>query len=121
MAHSEPGAPLISQVEKEPELEVEPIPDVEWWDARILSSGVYEEPREQADAGASGEPIRGLNRERITSYVEHPVPLEPPAEGEAPPPRPLMLTKKVPMQRASLPLLCMAAHRAGTPDAYPPR
>ena len=89
------GGPLCLQVEKEPEQELEPIPDVEWWDARILNTGAYAEPAEQPDAGDSTGLDQGLNRDRITAYVEHPVPIEPPAEGEVPPPRPLMLTKKV--------------------------
>jgi U4/U6 small nuclear ribonucleoprotein PRP3 len=31
---------------------------------------------------------------KITLYVEHPVPLDPPAEAPPPAPRPLMLTPK---------------------------
>ncbi len=31
---------------------------------------------------------------QITIYVEHPVPIEPPAEEAPPPPQPLKLTKK---------------------------
>ena len=31
---------------------------------------------------------------QITHYVEHPVPLEPPAEQAAPPPQPLKLTAR---------------------------
>ncbi|EIE27173.1 PRP3-domain-containing protein [Coccomyxa subellipsoidea C-169] len=54
---------------KEPELD--PIPDVEWWDARILR-----------------------DPEKITILVEHPVPIDPPAEEPPPPPMPLMLTAK---------------------------
>lgn len=70
---------------------MEPIPDVEWWDARILSNGLYPDPADASDS----EPYLGIKTELITSYVEHPVPIEPPAEAAAPPPRPLMLTKKV--------------------------
>lgn len=96
-------------------MELEPIPDVEWWDARILSSGAYQEPSEQSSGAASGGSEWGLNRERITAYVEHPVELEPPAEGEAPPPRPLMLTKKVPV----LPLPLRAEAAATARSAHP--
>ena len=53
----------------------------EWWDAALLSDG--------ASYGA------GVLREKITLYVEHPVPLAPPAgaEAPAPAPQPLKLTK----------------------------
>ena len=53
----------------------------EWWDAALLSDG--------KSYGAE------VLREKITLYVEHPVPLPPPAGAEAPPPppQPLKLTK----------------------------
>lgn len=41
------------------------------------------------------EEISGLREDKITIYVEHPVPLEPPAEEMMPPPMPLPLTTKV--------------------------
>ena len=72
----------------EPEqIPLEDIPEVEWWDVRILTGPSYQE----AFAGEGG-PVR---EDRVTLYVEHPVPIEPPAEPAAPPPMPLMLTKKV--------------------------
>ncbi|KAK6929274.1 Pre-mRNA-splicing factor 3 [Dillenia turbinata] len=64
------------------------IPDVEWWDKPFLHSGDY------------GDIIDGmmsedkLKMEKITIYVEHPLPIEPPAEPAPPPPQPLKLTKK---------------------------
>jgi U4/U6 small nuclear ribonucleoprotein PRP3 len=53
----------------------------EWWDAALLADG--------ASYGAD------VLREKITLYVEHPVPLAPPAgaEAPAPAPQPLKLTK----------------------------
>ena len=69
---------------KEPE---EPIPEVEWWDALLLQNKVYE-------INDEGE-ISNLREDKITIYVEHPVPLEPPAEEVQPPPMPLPLTQKV--------------------------
>ena len=52
-----------------------------WWDAALLADG--------ASYGAD------VLREKITLYVEHPVPLAPPAgaEAPAPAPQPLKLTK----------------------------
>ena len=64
----------------------EPIPDVEWWDAGILlNPKTYEHEDEGGPA---------INQRKITIYIEHPVPLEPPVEGAAPPPMPLPLTTK---------------------------
>ena len=60
------------------------VPDVEWWDARLLANGSYEH--------VEGKPV--VNEARITIYVEHPVPLEPPVEAAPPPPMPLMLTQR---------------------------
>ena len=53
----------------------------EWWDAALLVDG----------ASYGGDVLR----EKITLYVEHPVPLAPPAgaEAPAPAPQPLKLTK----------------------------
>jgi U4/U6 small nuclear ribonucleoprotein PRP3 len=68
---------------KKPE---DPIPDVEWWDAEILRNGKYEdiEVLDPKDAFVHD----------LWIYVEHPVPIAPPAEPAAPPALPLMLTKQ---------------------------
>ncbi|KAJ8760279.1 hypothetical protein K2173_011691 [Erythroxylum novogranatense] len=66
----------------------DPIPEVEWWDVPLLRNNTY------------GEIFDGvvneceLKMEKITIYVEHPRPIEPPAEPAPPPPQPLKLTKK---------------------------
>nr|XP_011469725.1 PREDICTED: U4/U6 small nuclear ribonucleoprotein Prp3 [Fragaria vesca subsp. vesca] len=66
----------------------DPIPEVEWWDVPFLLSGTY------------GELVDGripedrLKLDKITIYVEHPQPIEPPVEPAPPPPQPLKLTKK---------------------------
>jgi U4/U6 small nuclear ribonucleoprotein PRP3 len=68
--------------EKEP-----PVPDVEWWDTRIL-----------ADKTTYGVGVNGgefaLKADRITHYIEHPVLLDPPVQAPPPPPQPLKLTKQ---------------------------
>ncbi|MED6159114.1 Protein rdm16 [Stylosanthes scabra] len=66
----------------------EQIPDIEWWDVPLLQPGNY---GDIAD-GTIGEDK--LKMEKITFYVEHPRPIEPPAEPAPPPPQPLKLTKK---------------------------
>ncbi|KAI4302365.1 hypothetical protein MLD38_038118 [Melastoma candidum] len=64
------------------------IPESEWWDLPLLRDGTY------------GEVIDGslpddkLKPDKINFYVEHPRPIEPPAEPAPPPPQPLKLTKK---------------------------
>ncbi|KAF2318630.1 hypothetical protein GH714_009457 [Hevea brasiliensis] len=65
----------------------EPIPEIEWWDVPLLPSGAYSDIED-------GDIIDKLKMEKITIYVEHPRPIEPPAEPAPPPPQPLKLTKK---------------------------
>lgn len=66
----------------------DPIPDVEWWDVTLLQSGTYGDITDGAIVDNK------LKMEKITIYVEHPRPIEPPAEPAPPPPQPLKLTKK---------------------------
>lgn len=61
------------------------VPDVEWWDAHILANGSYDDV---SDGRWDIKP------EKITPYVEHPVPMQPPMEAPPPPPQPLKLTKR---------------------------
>ncbi|GKV28544.1 hypothetical protein SLEP1_g37581 [Rubroshorea leprosula] len=65
----------------------DPIPEVEWWDLPLLATGSY------GDAGGEVTEDK-LKIDKITIYVEHPRPIEPPAEPAPPPPQPLKLTKK---------------------------
>ncbi|GJT91657.1 copper-transporting ATPase HMA4-like protein [Tanacetum coccineum] len=55
-------------------------------DVPLLDSGTYRNITE----GGLAEDI--LKKEKITLYVEHPRPIEPPAESAPPPPQPLKLT-----------------------------
>lgn len=89
-----------------------PLPRVEWWDALILrrgqpdalAAGSTAAARAAAAEGANGAgaatkpPIAryelGVDPEKVTFYVEHPPPVEPPAEPAPPPPQPLPLTAK---------------------------
>ena len=57
-------------------------------DAPLLVSGNY------GDMTDSNIAEDKLKMEKITFYVEHPRPIEPPAEPAPPPPQPLKLTKK---------------------------
>ncbi|XP_044508763.1 protein RDM16-like isoform X3 [Mangifera indica] len=64
------------------------IPEIEWWDMPLLLNGSY------VDISNGGMVEDKLKKEKITIYVEHPCPIEPPAEAAPPPPQPLKLTKK---------------------------
>ncbi|CAA2997651.1 RDM16-like isoform X3 [Olea europaea subsp. europaea] len=66
----------------------DPIPEVEWWDVPFLKQGNY---GDISDGTVTEDKLR---MEKITIYVEHPRPIEPPAEAAPPPPQPLKLTKK---------------------------
>ena len=55
---------------------------IEWWDSAIVSNGEYDPE------------CTNINLVKITPYVQHPVPIQPPAEQPAPPPQPLKLTRK---------------------------
>ncbi|GAX81848.1 hypothetical protein CEUSTIGMA_g9276.t1 [Chlamydomonas eustigma] len=61
-------------------------PDVEWWDRNLMPSGSYEEDVREESVN--------IKENKISIYVEHPIPIEPPAEAQPPPPQPLKLTKK---------------------------
>lgn len=90
------------QVEAEPAQQAEePVPDLEWWDIRICQEGATYDAMADAWEGGGGEgdssfaAASPLLTGKITNLVQHPVPIQPPAEMPPPPPRPLMLTKKV--------------------------
>ncbi|ORX64511.1 PRP3-domain-containing protein [Basidiobolus meristosporus CBS 931.73] len=65
----------------------DPPPTIEWWDAQLLTNGTYED-LDSGEARVEGE------SSVITQYIQHPVPIEPPVDLNAPKPKPLMLTKK---------------------------
>jgi hypothetical protein len=98
-------------------------PEVEWWDKPLLDGGAYYTPpapadqqdQQQQQQGSQGEGAQedeqqqkgkevigtagdGLEMRlrvgKLTRYVEHPIPLEPPDEGPPPAPQPLKLTKR---------------------------
>ena len=83
-----PLGPII----KKPEPESLPeIPDVEWWDARLLADKTTYRIDVNSNADTS---CPELKSGRINFLIEHPVLLEPPGEGPPPPPQPLIMTKK---------------------------
>ncbi|XP_038690243.1 protein RDM16 isoform X2 [Tripterygium wilfordii] len=66
----------------------ESIPEIEWWDVPLMPNGAY------GDIVDGNITDNKFKKEKITIYVEHPRPIEPPAEPAPPPPQPLKLTKK---------------------------
>jgi len=69
--------------------ELEPVPDVEWWDQTVLPNGTYTD----ISYDTAGQPVIDLKKEKVTNLVEHPIPLEPPNE-KTPAAMPMFLTKK---------------------------
>ena len=57
-------------------------------DAAVLTNGVYGDIADGAITDSD------LKTEKLTHYIEHPRPIEPPAEAAPPPPQPLKLTKR---------------------------
>nr|VDD06425.1 unnamed protein product [Brassica rapa] len=57
-------------------------------DASVLTSGIY------GDIADGTITDNDLKIEKLTHYIEHPRPIEPPAEAAPPPPQPLKLTKR---------------------------
>lgn len=66
-------------------------PAAEWWDLRVLAGEGYAESARGSGAASSSYAVRP---ERLTLYIEHPVPIEPPAEAAPAPPQALKLTKR---------------------------
>ncbi|KAF3509378.1 hypothetical protein F2Q69_00008173 [Brassica cretica] len=83
-----PNLIVVSERAPRKEKPKEVIPDVEWWDASVLTSGIY------GDIADGIITDNDLKIEKLTHYIEHPRPIEPPAEAAPPPPQPLKLTKR---------------------------
>lgn len=60
-------------------------PDVEWWDEGLISTKSY-------DPSLKNLKLEGEDT-IVTRYIQHPVLLQPPQEKNAPPPKPMYLTK----------------------------
>lgn len=73
-------------------------PRVEWWDEALFYKGkTYENIDDtKAQVQDNSEALVLANEEEtpITSYIQHPVPINAPWEKHLPPPKPMFLTKK---------------------------
>ncbi|KAF2753804.1 PRP3-domain-containing protein [Pseudovirgaria hyperparasitica] len=67
---------------------IEEPPEIEWWDESFVNGTDY------TNLDAPGKLKLDGDDSLITIYVLHPVPIQPPQEKNAPPPKPLYLTKK---------------------------
>jgi len=103
--YQEKQALLLQSMENEAEADLEleerkafigVIPTVEWWDKPFLNGALGPDgeldPNAAVDYGAPEENIR-WNLANIDHLVIHPVPMQPPAEGSLPAPKPLPLTR----------------------------
>lgn len=70
-------------------LQRQPPPDVEWWDAPLLSNKSYTDLDDPSNLKIN------TDDSLITLYVQHPIPIPAPWENRGESARPLMLTKKV--------------------------
>ncbi|KAJ3169978.1 hypothetical protein HDU88_000620 [Geranomyces variabilis] len=66
-------------------MRTEPPPAVEWWDATLVPNGY-----DNFDADS----VLYTETSLVTHLVQHPIPIQPPAEAAEPKPRPVMLTVK---------------------------
>ncbi|GKA41954.1 RDM16-like protein isoform X2 [Tanacetum coccineum] len=78
----------LAKAKAEPNINPNLIEETGHVDVPLLDSGTYKNITE----GGLAEEI--LKKEKINLYVEHPRPIEPPAEPAPPPPQPLKLTQK---------------------------
>ncbi|CAD5325946.1 unnamed protein product [Arabidopsis thaliana] len=76
--------------------EEEPIPDfLEWWDAKILTDDTINELSCDPNILIMETITENhLNMKVFNCHIEHPFPIEPPAEAASPPPQPLKMTKE---------------------------
>jgi U4/U6 small nuclear ribonucleoprotein PRP3 len=72
------------------------VPDVEWWDAKVLVDKSYD------SIGDEGIPPN-LKPKAITGLIQHPIEVEPPVDPNADVDLPIMLTKK---ERKKMPVTC---------------
>ncbi len=101
----------------------DPIPTVEWWDQILLKGPAYPSAQQTTVAGLEIQNAEKVDRDsmdtkeeesstpgaisnpelnatylridKITSYIEHPIPVEPRIDNDTAPPLALMLTKRV--------------------------
>lgn len=78
------SAAKLATLAPKKELQEGEVPEMEWWDAYILTGDHYSE-----DGQITRDKMFG-----ITNLVEHPIQMKPPAEPEKPPEIPVYLTKK---------------------------
>ncbi|KAJ9659328.1 U4/U5/U6 small nuclear ribonucleoprotein prp3 [Neophaeococcomyces mojaviensis] len=79
---------MEEDIEAEKAFEVEPPPEIEWWDEGLVNGKSYD---------AIDDPKNMLidtDNSIITIYIQHPVLIEPPQEKIVPPAKPMFLTTK---------------------------
>ena len=81
-------AGMIDDIESEKVFLVSEPPEIEWWDEGLVAGSNY----------AEADTTSGLKIDTpdsvVTTYIQHPVPVEPPQEKKMPAPKPMYLTPK---------------------------
>ncbi|KAI1076483.1 PRP3-domain-containing protein [Whalleya microplaca] len=65
---------------------IEAPPDIEWWDEGLVDGKNYDNIEDPKVLKIDIEDTI------VTHYVQHPIPIDPPQEAQAPPPKPMYLT-----------------------------
>ncbi|KAH9898603.1 pre-mRNA processing factor 3-domain-containing protein [Xylariomycetidae sp. FL2044] len=81
-------AGIDEDIDVEKNFVVEAPPDIEWWDEGLVQGNTY-------DSIQTPERLKIETPDTIvTSYIQHPVPIEPPQDQNIPAPKPMYLTPK---------------------------
>lgn len=81
-------AGIDEDIDVEKNFVIDAPPDIEWWDEGLVD-------RKNYDNIDNPEALKIDTSDTIvTSYVQHPVAIEPPQDKLAPPPKPMYLTQK---------------------------
>ncbi|KAI8946876.1 pre-mRNA processing factor 3-domain-containing protein [Xylaria longipes] len=79
-------AGIDEDIDVEKNFVVEAPPDIEWWDEGLVNGNNYD------DIDGPGALKIGTEDTIITSYIQHPVAIEPPQDQHIPAPKPMYLT-----------------------------
>ncbi|CEL98284.1 unnamed protein product [Vitrella brassicaformis CCMP3155] len=83
--------PVVESIKMRPR---EIIPEVEWWDKPILKAKTDQEGVKREQEGEGEDFNWVINTDKITHYVEHPVPIKPAAEADSTVTPTMYLTQK---------------------------
>ncbi|KAI0402999.1 pre-mRNA processing factor 3-domain-containing protein [Xylaria palmicola] len=79
-------AGIDEDIDVEKNFVIETPPDIEWWDEGLINGTTYNDIDDPSTLKIDTEDTI------ITSYIQHPVAIEPPQDQHIPPPKPMYLT-----------------------------